>query len=148
MASVLPPLAIYAASDQQRATGVLQAIGNIASVSVQASDLSQQVQSVGGLQQKIDASDPIVLIVSTQSASSPLFQSIALYAQQNAKRLIVIDLDNAGQENIVGNLKNFGNSVIGASDPEIEKILGGPDRWTLPNGSAYPETDIDYQKKC
>lgn len=148
MTTTLPPLAIYAAPDQARASVALQGLGNVPSIAVQLTALGQTVQSVNGLQSQIDGSDPIILLVSSNSASSALFQNIAVYCQNQSKRLIVIDLDEAGTANVVGNLKNFGDTIISASDPELEKILEAPDRWTLPTGEAYPETGIKHQKKC
>jgi len=148
VATIGSPLAIYAAQDQARASVALQSVGNIQSVAVPSASLGLTVQAAGGLQQQIDQSNPIILLVSSTSASSSLFQDIALYCQNNSKRVIVIDLDEAGTDNIVGNMKNFGDTVISSADPELEDILETEDRWTLPSGEAYPETGIEHQKKC
>jgi len=139
---------VYAAQDQARASAVLQSLGNIPSAVVASGSLGQTVQSLGSLQAQIDASNPIVLLISSSSATSVLFQDIAVYCQNQSKRLIVIDLDDAGTANVTGNLKNFSDSVICSADPELEEILEAPDRWTLPSGEPYPETGIKYQKKC
>ena len=148
MATVSSPLAVYAAQDQARASVVLQTLGNIPSAAVPSGSLGQTVQSLGSLRSQIDASNPIVLLVSSTSASSVLFQDIAVYCQNQSKRLVVIDLDDAGTSNVTGNIKNFSDSVICSTDPELADILEAPDRWTLPSGEPYPETGIKHQKKC
>lgn len=148
MAATSSPLAIYAAQDQARASALIQGLGNIPSVAITPGSLAQKVQSVGNLKSQIDSSDPIVLLVSSGSTSSPLFQDIALYCQSQTKRLIVIDLDDVGAANISGNIKSFSDTVISSCDPELESILDAPDRWTLPSGEPYPETGIKHQKKC
>ena len=148
MATVGPPLAIYAAPDQARASTVVQSLGNIPSVPVPEASLVNTVQSLGPLQSQINGSNPIILLVSASSASSILFQSVAVYCQSESKRLIVIDLDDAGTANVTGNIKNFSDSVICSSDPELSQIVEAPDRWTLPSGKPYPETGIKHQKKC
>jgi hypothetical protein len=148
VASASSPLAIYATQNQARASAVLQGLGNIPSVSVSTGDLGQAIQSLNSLKSQIDGSNPIVLLVSSSSAGSVLFQSIALYCQSKTKRLIVIDLDDVGNANVTGNIKNFSDTVISSCDPELEGILESPDRWTLPSGEPYPETGIKHQKKC
>lgn len=148
MASNQHPLAIFAQQDAARAQAVLQGIGCSNSAVVSQADLIQSTSQIGELQSQIAAANPIILLVSAGSANSILFQSIALFAQQGSKRLIIIDLDETGQANIGGSLKHFGDCVISASDPGISEVLDSPDRWTLPDGSPYPETGIKHQKKC
>jgi hypothetical protein len=148
VATTSSPLAIYAAQDQTRAAMVLQNIGGMPAVAVSSGDLAQPVQGIASLQTRIEGSNPIVLLVSAASSSSALFQSIALYAQAGSKRLIVIDLDDAGDTNVTGNIKNYSDTVICSSDPGLDSILDAPDRWTLPSGEPYPETGIKHQPKC
>lgn len=148
MATTSSPLAVYAAQDQASASTVIQNLGSVSAVAVPAADLGLSLQALASLRSKIDASDPIVLLVSSTSASSVLFQDVALYCQSQSKRLIVIDLDDAGTANVTGNIKNFGDSMIPACDPELEGILDGPDKWSLPSGEPYPETGIKHQPKC
>lgn len=148
MAATSSPLAIYAVQDQARSTTVLHNFGSIPAVAVSPSELGQAIQGLAKLQSQIDGSDPIILLVSAASAPSTLFQSISLYTQVQSKRLIVIDLDDAGEANVVGNIKNYSDTVICSSDPELEDILDAPDRWTLPSGEVYPETGIKHQPKC
>lgn len=148
VASALTPLAVFAVQDEGRATPIVHSLGSVPSVAVPTGELIRQVQSIDSLRTQIDASDPIILLVSAASASSPLFQSIALYTQSESKRLIVIDLDDAGTTNVVGNIKHYSDTVICSSDPELPDVLEAPDRWTLPDGKPYPETGIKYQSKC
>jgi hypothetical protein len=148
VATISSPLAVYAATDQARASAVIQGLGNIPSVAVVSGSLGQTVNALGALQTQIDSSNPIVLLVSSASASTPLFQDIAVYCQGQSKRLIVIDLDDVGAANVTGNIKNFSDTVISSCDAELEGVLEAPDRWTLPSGEPYPETGIKHQSKC
>src|ERR1700741_2010330 len=144
----MSPIAVFAQSDQARAQAVVQSLGGIQAVSVPIASLAQPVQSLAALQAQLGNANPIVFLVGSVSGTSTLFQSIALFAQQQSKRLLIIDLDNAGLANVSGSIKQLGDSVIAASDPKLPEVLDTPDRWTLPDGSPYPETGIKHQKKC
>lgn len=143
MATASSPLAIYAAQDQARASVVIQGLGNITSVAVPSASLGQALSSLGNLQAQIDASSPIVLLVSSITASSALFQSIALYCQSQSKRVIVIDLDDAGTANVTGNIKNFSDTVNWRTSLSLP--IGGrflqASRTRKPGSSINPNVD-------
>jgi hypothetical protein len=148
MATSPSPLAIYAQADAVRAQPVVQALGGVATAPVPNSSLAQPVHAFPSLQALVASANPILLLVSSASVSSPLFQTLALFVQQNSKRLIVIDLDNMAHGAASGNLKHLSDTIIAACDPQLPEVLDRPDRWTLPSGDSYPEQPIKRQKKC
>jgi hypothetical protein len=142
------PIALYAASDQVKAQTVLQSLGSVSAVAVPDASLGQAIQSLPSVLGPVAAGDPIILLIGRLSRNSALFQSIAFYTQQTLKRLIVIDLENLTQGVVSGNLGNFANSVVAASDPDMPDLIEGEDRWTLPSGASPPKRKIKRQKKC
>lgn len=148
MATTASPIALYAQSDQAKAQSVLQTLGGIPGLSVPNSALGQSIQAAASVLAQLATADPIVLLVSSASRNSALFQSIGLYTQQQLKRLIVIDLDNQAHGAVSGALGDFSDSVISVSDPELPEVIAGKDRWKLPGGGDYPERKIKRQKKC